>query len=576
MDELVWLEDALVFLIVAGVVVPVFHHFRFGSVLGFILAGVVVGPFGLGRFLADFPLLQYFVIDDPHAVEPFAEFGVVFLLFVLGLELSFARLWDMKRYVLGVGSAQIAFATLLIMAVVVLIGQSGPVALVVGLALALSSTAIVMQILVEERRLASTTGRLSLSVLLMQDLMVVPALVIVSLLVEPDANIWLEIGLAMVEAAIAVAAILLIGRYVLRPLLRQAALTGSRELIMGIVLFTVIGAAVGTESAGLSAELGAFLAGVLLAESEYRHQIEVDIEPFKGLLLGLFFTTVGMSIDLTVVAEQFVWIVLAFAGLIAIKAAVLYLSARLFAVPKPESAETAILLAQAGEFGFVVFALARSNGILTADASQFLIVVIGLSMAATPLLARISRSVAARIETIEQGSVPPGQAIEKLEGHVVIGGFGRVGRTIARILDAEKVPFVAVDQNARLVGLERKAGRHIFFGDASRQEILDRAGADRARAFIVTVDSPQNAEHMVSAACAKRPDAPVYARARDAEHAAALAKLGAQVVVPEAVEGSLQLAGRILSGLGYPEDAVSRRIEQERDRELMLIEAGGD
>jgi len=358
LDELVWLEDALVFLIVAGVVVPVFHHFRFGSVLGFILAGVVVGPFGLGRFLADFPLLQYFVIDDPHAVEPFAEFGVVFLLFVLGLELSFARLWDMKRYVLGVGSAQIAFATLLIMAVVVLIGQSGPVALVVGLALALSSTAIVMQILVEERRLASTTGRLSLSVLLMQDLMVVPALVIVSLLVEPDANIWLEIGLAMVEAAIAVAAILLIGRYVLRPLLRQAALTGSRELIMGIVLFTVIGAAVGTESAGLSAELGAFLAGVLLAESEYRHQIEVDIEPFKGLLLGLFFTTVGMSIDLTVVAEQFVWIVLAFAGLIAIKAAVLYLSARLFAVPKPESAETAILLAQAGEFGFVVFALA--------------------------------------------------------------------------------------------------------------------------------------------------------------------------------------------------------------------------
>ena len=576
MEDQAWLSDALVFLIVAGVVVPVFHRFRLGTVLGFIAAGVVVGPFGLGRFQFDFPLIGFLVIDDPHAVEPFAELGVVFLLFVLGLELSFTRLWEMKRYVLGVGTAQSVGTALLIFAAVLALGQPVPVALTVGLALALSSTAIVMQLLVEERRLASHTGRLSLSVLLMQDLMVVPALIIVALLAEQEVAAWGEIGLALVEAAVAIAAILLFGRFVLRPLLRQAALTGIRELIMAIVVFTVIAAAIGTEAAGLSAELGAFLAGLLLAESEYRHQIEVDIEPFKGLLLGLFFITVGMSIDPVVVAEMFLWIVPAVIGLIALKTSVTFFSARLFKVPLAQAAEAAILLAQAGEFGFVLFALAASNGILTLEAAQFLIVVVGLSMAATPFLSRLGVTAARRLETIEHGAVSPDKAVDALEGHVVIGGFGRVGRAIARVLDSENVPFVAIDQNARLVGQERKAGRHIFFGDAGREEILDRAGADRARAFIVTVDSPQYAEHMVRAARRRRPDAKVYARARDSEHAATLSRAGATVVVPEAVEGSLRLAGQILSGLGWPEDAVSHRIDQERERELMLLETGED
>ncbi|WP_436637835.1 cation:proton antiporter domain-containing protein [Microbaculum sp. FT89] len=580
MEDQAWLSDALVFLIVAGVVVPVFHRFRLGTVLGFIVAGVVVGPFGLGRFQFDFPLIGFIVLEDPHRVEPFAELGVVFLLFVLGLEMSFARLWEMKRYVLGVGTVQVVATTVLIGAIVALLGQPGPVALAVGLALALSSTAIVMQLLVEERRLATTTGRVSLSVLLMQDMMVVPALIIVSLLAASGPGgsgvaSWSEIGVAMIEAFLVVAAIVLFGRYVLRPLLRQAALTGIRELIMAMVLFTVVAAAIGTEAAGLSPALGAFLAGLLLAESEYRHQIEVDIEPFKGLLLGLFFITVGMSIDLAVVAKFIVWLIPAVIGLIALKAAVTFLTARVFGVSLHSAAETAIMLAQAGEFGFVVFALARSSGILSVETTQFLIVVIGLSMAVTPFLSRISVAVSRRVEEIEQkGAASPGKEIEGLEGHVVIGGFGRVGRTIARVLESENVPYVAIDQNARLVGRERQSGRHIFFGDAGREEILDRAGADRARAFIVTVDSPRNAEHMVQAACRRRPNAPVYARARDTDHARALAKLGAEVVVPEAVEGSLRLAGRILSGLGWPDEAVSRRIDQERERELVQLESG--
>jgi len=564
-EDLVWLEDALVFLIVAGIIVPVFHNFRLGTVLGFIIAGIVVGPYGLGRFQLDFPLIGLIVIDDPHQVEPFAELGVVFLLFVLGLELSFTRLWEMKRYVLGVGTAQIVFAAGSIATVTLLIGQPGPLALVVGLALALSSTAIVMQTLVEERRLATPTGRLSLSILLMQDLMVVPVLVIVSLLADSEANIWIEIGRALVQAAIAVAAILLIGRLVLRPLLRQAALTGNRDLIMGIVLLAVIGAAIGTEAAGLSAELGAFLAGLLLAESEYRHQIEVDIDPFRGLLLGLFFTTVGMSIDLAVVADFFFWILLAVVGLVAIKTVSAFLAARVFSVPVPQAAETAILLSQAGEFGFVVFALAGSNGVISAEASQFLLVVIGLTMAVTPLLSRLGRSAGERLEKASNEAASSEETVGDLEGHVIIGGFGRVGRSIAAILESQNVPFVAIDQNARLVGKERKAGRQIFFGDAGREEILDRAGADRARAFIVTVDSTEKAEHMVRAARHTRPDVPIYARARDAEHAALLAGIGADDVVQEAMEGSLQLAGRILTGLGYPEETVTRRLEQERE-----------
>lgn len=576
MEDQAWLTDALVFLIVAGVVVPVFHRFKLGTVLGFIVAGVVVGPWGLGRFQFEVPLVRFLVIDDPHAVEPFAELGVVFLLFVLGLEMSFSRLWEMKRYVLGVGSLQAIGTTIVVTGAVMAIGQPPPVALVVGLALALSSTAIVMQILTEERRLASTTGRLSLSVLLMQDLMVVPALIIVALLVEPEIAAWADIGIALVEAVVAIGAILLFGRFVLRPLLRQAALTGIRELIMAIVVFTVIAAAIGTEEVGLSAELGAFLAGLLLSESEYRHQIEIDIEPFKGLLLGLFFITVGMSIDPIVVVHTLHWIVPAVICLVVAKTAVTFGVARLFGVERPQAAETAILLAQAGEFGFVLFTLARSNGLLDTDTAQFLTVVVGLSMAVTPFLSRVSTATAKKLEEIDNGAMAPGQEVKDMEGHVVIGGFGRVGRSIARVLDHENVPFVAIDQNARLVGQERQTGRQIFFGDASREEMLDRAGADRARAFIVTVDSPLQAEHMVRAARRRRPDAKVYARARDSEHAATLANAGATVVVPEAVEGSLRLAGQLLGGLGYPEEAVSRRIEQERDHELALLEAGRD
>ncbi len=573
MDDQGWLKDALVFLVVAGVVVPVFHRFRLGTVLGFIVAGIVVGPYGLGRLTAEFPLIDHIVIDDPDRVDPFAELGVVFLLFVLGLELSFRKLWEMRRYVLGVGSTQVAAAGCGLGLAAYLMGAGSHAAVVIGLALAMSSTAIVMQILVEQHRLASETGRISLSVLLMQDIMVVPTLVVVGILAAGAAeSLWAEVGWALAKAVAAVAAILVAGRFGLRPLLQRAAMTGSRELLMAIVLVAVVGASMGTNAAGLSPELGAFLAGLLLAESAFRHQIEIDIEPFKGLLLGLFFTTVGMGINVVAVAAEFVWVAAAVAGLLAFKAAAMFAVCRVFGVAAPAAAETAILLAQGGEFALVVFGLAAGDGLLGRDLSQFLIVVVSLSMMATPFLAPVARAAAKRLEARQARAGAADAIPADIGDHVIVGGFGRVGQMVARVLDAEGVPYLALDVNAELVREHRAAGRPVFFGDAGRTEMLDKAGCRKARAVVVTVDAPAHAEHMVRAALAHCPGARVYARARDGGHALTLHRLGAAAVVPEIMEGSLQLAGRLLQGLDVPADAVETRLEREREREMSRLQ----
>ena len=319
-----WIEDALTFLIAAGIIVPFFHRLRISEVLGFLVAGMAMGPYGLGRFLGDVPLLGVLVIDDPERIKPFAEFGVVFLLFVLGLELSLRRLWELRRYVFGLGSVQVVAAALVAGLAVYVLGAPFNAAIAAGLGLSLSSTAIVMQLLAEQRRLAIGPGRVSLSVLLMQDLAVVPILFVVGLLgigsTQETGEAALAFGWTVLQAAFAIGVIVAIGRFVLRPLVRQAARSGSRELIMAITMLAVVGFAVGTEAAGLSLALGAFLAGAMLAETEFQHQIEVDIDPFKGLLLGLFFMTVGMGIDLGYVFGTLGWILAATAALILAKA----------------------------------------------------------------------------------------------------------------------------------------------------------------------------------------------------------------------------------------------------------------
>ena len=361
MDHGPWLKDVLVFLAAAGLVVPLFHRARIGAVLGFLCVGIAVGPYGFGRLAEDVPWIRYLTIEDRDRVEPFAELGVLFLLFLIGLELSLARLWSLRRYVAGIGGLQFALSALAIGAGLAVLGVPGSGAIVLGLCLAMSSTAIVMQLLEEQGRSTTPVGRVALAVLLFQDLMVAPVLFGVQFLARDEQHVAVSLAGALLQAVLAVVAILAAGRYVLQPIFRFAAQTGSRDLIMAITLFMVVGVAAATGVAGLSTALGAFLAGLLLSETEYRHQIEIDIAPFKGLLIGLFFITVGMTIDIDAVWAHIGLVLAAVVALLAVKSLILLVASRAFGVSLAVAAEVAILLAQGGEFAFVVIS-SRSLG----------------------------------------------------------------------------------------------------------------------------------------------------------------------------------------------------------------------
>jgi CPA2 family monovalent cation:H+ antiporter-2 len=337
---------------------------------------------------------------------------------------------------------------------------------------------------------------------------------------------------------------------------------------MAISLVIVVGISAATGASGLSVALGAFLAGLLLSDSEYRHQIEVDLDPFKGLLLGIFFVTVGMLIELTVVWRYLGWILLALAALIAVKATILYVAARLFRVSRPHAAEVALLLAQGGEFAFIVIGLARGKGLLQPEIATSAIAVAGLSMMLTPLLAILARRIGEYLEPLDHEHQTPEEEIAELRDHVIIGGFGRVGQTVARVLDSENVPWVALDTHGHVVTEHREKGRMVYFGDASRRELLERAGAKRASAFVITLSGADQTERMVAEIIKMRPKANVLARARDAEHAGRLMQLGCMGAIPETVEASLQLAGRLLEALDFPEDVSDRRITEIRMKEV--------
>ena len=565
--QAIFLKDMLVFLFAAGVIVPAFRALKLPVVAGFLIAGIVLGPHGLGTFEPLWGPLQFITVSEPEAAAPFAELGVLFLLFLLGLELSFRNLWQMKRVVFGAGAMQAMLSAVLIGVALWSLGVPAQAAAVIGLALALSSTAIVMQVLTSEHRAAGPAGRTALGVLLFQDILVAPILIFVSFLSpENDVDIASSVLRALVEGVIAVVLIVGLGRFVLQYVFRLAARTGGRDFLMALTLFVVIGAAVMTSVAGLSVALGAFLAGLVLGETEFRHQAEVDLDPFKGLLLGIFFMTVGMSVDLIKVVELAPVVFGGLAGLLILKVIVSWLACRIFAGPAALATEASFLLAPAGEFAFVVMAAAMTAGVIGSDIATPVTAIAGLSMFLIPLTSRLGLALSKKLKQPEAEALPVADYTDR-EGHVIIAGFGRVGHTIARILDEERADIVILERSFHSVQKGRKEGWQVSLGDAARKEILDAAGAATASLFIVTVDDPVSAELMVRAIRAIRPNVPIFARARDVEHGRTLRQAGATFVIPDAIEAGLQIAGRALEQFGYPVDTVRDKIGAERDEE---------
>lgn len=562
-----YVREVLVFLLAAGLVVPLLQRIV-SPVIAYFLVGSVIGPFGLGLLAAIFEPVSWLVITDLDGVAVLAELGVIFLLFVIGLELSFQRLWAMRRLVFGLGSAQILLTGAVIGGIAFLWGNPLATAIILGACLALSSTAIVTQLLIEGGRLGSPGGRTTFSILLMQDLAVVPILFAVSVLgTMAVGNVALGFGLALLEALLTIAVIYGVGRVALRPVLQLVAGTDSREAFVAIILLLAVGTAALTGYAGLSMALGAFLAGLLIAETEFRHQVKVDIEPFKGLMLGLFFLSVGMGIDWRVVLEDPFWIVAAALGLILLKIIINFVLCLLWSLPRSQAAEVAIMLGQAGEFGFLVVGLSVTVGLLPGDIGQFMLIVVGLTMLATPGLDWLARRSSIALQRAEEDAGHIDLLDEEIEGHVIIAGYGRVGETIAGVLDRQDIRYIAIERDTALVKSARAQGRPIRLGDSSRLEVLRSAGLDRAVAVVVTIADKDATEHLTSEIRRFAPRLPVFARARDKKHARRLHELGATMAVPETIEGSLRLAELLLIESGTDEEVANRRIEMERATE---------
>jgi CPA2 family monovalent cation:H+ antiporter-2 len=559
-------SDALVALGTAGVVVPLLHRWRVSPVLGYLAAGVVLGPLGLGSFKNEVPLLRWLTVTDVGNVAEIAQLGVVFLLFLIGLELSLQRLLTLRRMVFGLGLLQMALSTAAIGAAAVHLGVAPEASLIIGLCLSLSSTAIVIEVLAGHRRLTSAAGRASFCVLLFQDLAIVPILLLISILGEGQGGSLIAgLAKALLQAAVAVMVIVGTGRLFLRPLLRMVAALQARELFVAVNLFLVVGTAVAAGAAGLSMAIGAFVAGLMLAETEYRKAIATTIEPFKGILLGMFFFTVGMSVDVRELARAPLTLIAAVGGLIAIKAVLLAGLARLFRLSLPAAMETGLMLGPAGEFAFVGVGLAATQGLIAARPSAFVLAATSLSMAAIPLLARTGRRIAAGMEKgkpeAELAAVPPADGGPR----AIVVGHGRVGQVVSAMLERHHTPFLATDRDPDAVTAHRRRGREVYYGDATDSAFLLSCGLMRAPALIVTIHDHAAIDEIVRVARQLRPDILIVARARDADHARHLYAIGVSDAVPETIEASLQLSEAALVGLGLPVGPVIASIHEQRE-----------
>jgi CPA2 family monovalent cation:H+ antiporter-2 len=568
-------KDALIVLGAAAVVVPVFHSLRVSPVLGYVLIGMVAGPFGLGALAQDVPWLAYLTIEDKAGITRVAEFGVVLLLFMIGLELSLERLQLMRRLVFGLGTIQLVASALVIGVVAYVVTGDVAVATVIGFALGMSSTAIVTQVLAERKQLAAPWGRASFAVLLFQDIAVVPILFVVGVLGSSgEGSLAAKLGGALLLAGLTVVAVFAGGRALLRPLFRRVAQTDSPELFMAACLLVIIGTSIATAAAGLSMAMGALIAGLLLAETEYRRQVEVMIEPFKGLLVGVFLISVGMSVDLSRLAAEPLAVAAASAGLIAAKALIVALAAPLFGLTLAHGVRSGLLLGPGSEFSFVILALASTAGLIAEGTVSFLLIVAALTMGLIPFMQTLGKSLEVRLSP--PAAPHPATLIpvpEDAGPRVIIAGFGRVGRIIAGLLEAHNVPFIAVDANANAVARGRDEGHDVYYGNVKQIEFLRRCGIQTARALVLTMDAPKAASELVAVARAERADLQIIVRARDADHAAELYRLGATDVVPETVEASLQLGEAVLVDVGVPMGLAIASIHEKRAEIRTVIQA---
>ncbi len=559
-------SDALVVLGTAGVVVPIISRLGFSPVLGYLGAGALLGPLGLGSLVPSYPLLYWLTIENARNVDGIAELGVVFLLFLIGLELTLHRLLTMRRLVFGLGGLQVLITTALLAGAAAWFGQDPSQAIIIGACLSLSSTAIVLELLSNQERLTTTVGRASFSVLLAQDLAVIPILMFISILAGGSGgSVAASLGTAFLQAVIALAVIVVFGRVLLRPLFRLVAMTRSHELFIAAILFVIIAAGVIANRAGLSMALGAFVAGLLLAETEYRKAIEATIEPFKGLLLGIFFFTVGMAIDVRELAREPLRLAVAVAILIAVKAVLVIGLGRLFRLSWPVAVEMGLLLGPGGEFAFVGIGAAAALDLIDPPLATFTLAVTSVTMALTPGLSFAGRRFGSWLRSAGPVATELTARPSGGQKHAIVVGYGRVGKVVCALLKQHGIPFIAADSDATTVTHDRRDGHDVYYGDATDPKFLEICGLANAAGVIITIHTHALIDEVVEHVRALRPDVLIVARARDAEHAQHLYRLGATDAVPETVEASLQLSEAALVGLGVAAGPAIASIHEKRD-----------
>lgn len=560
------LYGIVVLLVVAVVIVAGFRRLRLPPILGYLLVGVLVGPHGWG-WISD--------TDDTHFL---AEFGVVFLLFTIGLEFSLPQLVAMKKEVLGLGSAQVLVTTIVAGLLAWMFGVSWQGALVVGGVLAMSSTAIVTKQLTEQLELNSRHGRLSVGILLFQDLAVVPFLVVIPALAGHTENsLALDLTLALIKGGLVLFAMLLFGTMLLRPLFYEITSSHSAELFTLTVLLFTLGAAWLTDIAGLSLALGAFLAGMMLGETEFRHQVEADIRPFRDVLLGLFFITIGMLLDVHTLPGILHWVIILVIGLVVMKTLLIMGLSMAAGAEQGVALRTGLVLAQGGEFGFALLALALSGGLMTAESSQIVLAALVISMALSPAVIRYNGEFAKRFcarsyggsrERVQQEVV---ESAMDLDQHVMICGYGRIGQNVARFVEKEGFDYIALDLDPVRVKEARAAGQRVNYGDSTHAEILDAAGLRRARVLVLSFDDLRATLKILPQVRRIRPDIPILVRTRDDTNLERLQKAGATEVVPETLEASLMLVSHLLLLLDVPVRRVVRHVQDIRANRYQML-----